>query len=63
MFPQVSTYRPMDGLGCPCAARATGDVTSEPLTTNAGTVRRDVIVPAVIIAGITALAIWVSFKK
>jgi len=53
----------MDGLGCPCAARATGDVTSEPLTTNAGTVRRDVIVPAVIIAGITALAIWVSFKK
>ena len=62
MFPQVSTYRPMDGLGCGCSARGTGD-TSDPLTTNAGAVRRDVVVPVMIIGAITAFAIWVSFQK
>ncbi len=64
MFPQVSTYRPVDGLGggCGCGTRGVGDG-SDPITTNAGGVRYDVIVPVAIIASITAFAVWVSFKK
>lgn len=51
------------GVGaCPCAARGVGDG-ADPLTTNSGAVRMDVIVPVAIIGVITGLAVWVSFKK
>ena len=85
MFPQKSTYRPVDGvgeysrtgigayfkpvyekpiagLGCPCAARGVGDG-ADPLTTNSGALRYDVVVPVAIIGAITGLAVWVSLKK
>ncbi len=54
---------PISGLGGGCGCgRAVGDG-SDPITTNAGGVRYDVIVPVAIIASITAFAVWVSFKK
>jgi hypothetical protein len=45
------------------ATGSLGDITAEPLTTNSGAMRTDVVVPIAIIASITAFAVWVSLKK
>lgn len=52
-FPQRSTYRPVDGVGCACSARGVGD--AAPSGIPWGTV-----LPIAVIAGITGLAIYVA---
>ena len=65
MFPQVSTYRPRDGMNgvgaCPCSARGVGDdsIVSPP----ASKTPWDIVLPIAVIASITGLAIYVAQKK
>lgn len=58
------SYQSVSGLGtCPCAMQGSIGDGSDPLTTNSGAMRTDIIVPVAIIAAVTAFAVWISFKK
>jgi len=52
-FPQRSTYRPVDGVGCACSgARGVGAAAS--------TIPWGTVIPIAVIAGITGLALYVA---